>query len=415
MWAGHPTESNGGFGFSYEGAFSSGLDVGGLTVVGVSYPVIAVEGDLNFGEVPVGSSKQRTFKISNKSSQYYLTVKGITHDPGVFTGTFEGMIPPGRSQQVQVTFTPISGDTCNGQLSVVSDAVSGVSTLAETGRGKLAPKPTPGPTPKPTPTPAPEMKLDGKLDFGQVNVGSTKQLALKIKNTGKADLVVEGISHFDEHFAGDFSGTVTAGQVREVPITFSPDSVTTFTGTLTIASNAGSGSLVETGKGKAAPTPTPTPTPKPTPSPTPAGTPAIMLDGSLDFGKVAVGSSKTAKFKIKNTGKAALHVRGVSHSPGIFSGDFSGTIEPGKAQEVTVTFAPVSAGEFTGQLTVISDATSGNGVMTEKGKGEVKASPTPTPWDGGGGGVSAGPSDPVTSAPTPTPTPSPVPSSTPAA
>jgi len=225
---------------------------------------IALKGDLNFGDVAVGASKQLTLEIKN-TGDATLYVDGLSHSPGVFTGDFSGTIAAGQSQSVPITFTPIAADSYNGLLSVVSDASAGKTTADEKGRGKIAPspppspspkpsptpKPKPSPTPKPTPTPAPEISVEGKLNFGPVPQRTTKVGVIVIRNTGRSPLNIQGITHSQGNFGGNFAGAIEPGGQRFIGITFSPEYVQSYQGQLTILSNAGSGkkTMPENGSG----------------------------------------------------------------------------------------------------------------------------------------------------------------------
>ncbi|MGA3171493.1 MAG: choice-of-anchor tandem repeat NxxGxxAF-containing protein [Chthoniobacteraceae bacterium] len=101
---------------------------------------------------------------------------------------------------------------------------------------------------------------------------------------------------------------------------------------------------------------------------------AISLSGDLDFGDVQISLTATNTLTISNTGDSVLTVTGISYPSG-FSGNWSsGTISPGGSQDVTVTFAPISAIEYGGNIVVASDATSGSDSIAVSGSGVV----TPT-------------------------------------
>lgn len=82
----------------------------------------------------------------------------------------------------------------------------------------------------------------------------------------------------------------------------------------------------------------------------------IGLSGPLAFGNVAVGSTSQQTLKISNTGNSPLVVTGLVYPDG-FSGTWNGAIPSGSSQNVTVTFAPVTARAYSGNVTVNSNAT----------------------------------------------------------
>ncbi len=95
----------------------------------------------------------------------------------------------------------------------------------------------------------------------------------------------------------------------------------------------------------------------------------LMLSGDLDFGEVTIGESATRALTLENTGNATLAVTGLAF-PEAYSGEWSGgTIAAGESRVVTVTFEPPSAQEFTGTVSVDSDATGGDEGIAISGVG----------------------------------------------
>jgi hypothetical protein len=79
--------------------------------------------------------------------------------------------------------------------------------------------------------------LSGNLAFGSVVGGASAQRTLTITNSGTSTLTVSNIS-LPAGFSGNWSGTVAAAGSRSVTITFSPAALTTYSGTLTVSSDA---------------------------------------------------------------------------------------------------------------------------------------------------------------------------------
>ena len=80
---------------------------------------------------------------------------------------------------------------------------------------------------------------------------------------------------------------------------------------------------------------------------------------SLSFGEVNVGENSTKTFTISNTGKAEVKVSGIS-VPTAFGTDASTpfTIAVGQSKTVTVTFTPTDGKDYSGTITITSDADS---------------------------------------------------------
>ena len=211
--------------------------------------------------------------------------------------------------------------------------------------------------------------LSGNLAFGNVTNGTTATATLTLHNTGNTTLTVTSIS-YPTGFSGAWSGTIPAGSSHDVTVTFAPVAVVSYSGTVTVASDAtsGTGTLAASGAG-VAPV---------------VATKIIGFTGSLAFGNATTGSTTTATLTIHNTGNTTLTVTSISYPTG-FSGAWSGTIPAGSSHDVTVTFAPVAVVSYSGTVTVASDATSGTGTLAASGTGIASlqiATPTITPDSG---------------------------------
>ncbi|HLP36757.1 choice-of-anchor D domain-containing protein [Lacibacter sp.] len=196
------------------------------TLSGGGSPIINLSGNLAFGNVSVGSTSQRALTISNTGNAA-LNVSSINYPSG-FSGNWNsGSIVAGSSQNVTVTFAPTAATSYSGTITVNSNASSGTNTIACSGTG--------------TTTASPSISLSGNLAFGNVAVGSTSQRTLTINNTGNAALNVSSIN-YPSGFSGNWnSGSIAAGSSQNVTVTFAPTAATSYSGTITVNSNASSG------------------------------------------------------------------------------------------------------------------------------------------------------------------------------
>jgi hypothetical protein len=83
--------------------------------------------------------------------------------------------------------------------------------------------------------------MSGNLTFGNVKVGSTANATMTVSNTGNSPLTVSGIN-YPAGFTGNWaSGTIAAGGSQDVTVTFTPSAAQPYSGTITVSSDATSG------------------------------------------------------------------------------------------------------------------------------------------------------------------------------
>jgi hypothetical protein len=100
--------------------------------------IIALSGNLAYGDVAVGASKDSTLTITN-SGNAALNITGIqvtsTLGPHTSVDWRSGSIAPGASQNVGFRFSPTAAGTFNGTVTVSGDQTSGTNTIAFSGTG----------------------------------------------------------------------------------------------------------------------------------------------------------------------------------------------------------------------------------------------------------------------------------------
>ena len=323
---------------------TSGIETWVLSGAGEPLPtrILALNGDLSFGGVRVGTLAQRTLTIANTGNST-LTVSGISY-PSEFRGDWPGgTIAAGGSQNVIVTFSPASEIGYGGDLAVNSDKTSGTETRALSGTG--------------TPPLTRIILLNGDLAFGGVTVGTLARRTLTIANIGNTPLTVISIS-YPTGLSGDWpSGTIAVGGSQNVTVTFAPASEVGYGGDLAVNSDKTSGTETRALSGTG----------------TPPLTRIILLNGDLAFGGVTVGTFARRTLTIANIGNTPLTVISISYPSG-FSGNWSaGTIPAGGSQNVVVELSALSASNYDSRLKVNSDATGGSGSMAVSGTGELAA------------------------------------------
>jgi hypothetical protein len=109
-------------------------------------------------------------------------------------------------------------------------------------------------------------------------------------------------------------------------------------------------------------------------SPTQATTKIINVSGDLAFGSVNIGQSPTRTFTISNSGNTtltftAINAIGGTGTAGITAAPTTGTVAPNGSAIVTLQFTPAVAQFYSAVITVVSDATNGNGAINFSGTG----------------------------------------------
>jgi Cep192 domain 4/HYDIN/CFA65/VesB-like, Ig-like domain len=211
------------------------------------------------------------------------------------------------------------------------------------------------------------------LDFRGVTVGSSKTLSATVTNSGDATVTITSIAISSQYFSlapTNFPLTVNGGQSTSISISFTPDAVAAFSATTTITSDASNGTATFNLAG--------------------AGTGNGTLPGLLalspvsePFGSVTVGTQQTQTVTLTNSGESSVSVSQVSVSGTGFQ--VSGittplTLNPAQSTKFTVAFAPQAAGNATGAVTIISNASDATLTLPLSGMGvsagTLSSSPT---------------------------------------
>jgi len=183
---------------------------------------------------------------------------------------------------------------------------------------------------------------DTLLTFRPVCVGEITSETVVVSNLGPAWLAVTQISIDHDDFSADPSTFVLPpGDSREVEVVFTPSSVGTIAGTLTIQSS--DPALPEVRVALEAE------------GLVPAGH-ISSSDDHVSFGPVFIGAAGWEVLTVSNIGCGPLTVSDISTDHSDFSADPAAlTIPPDGTGTVVVVFAPSSEGTITGTLTITSD------------------------------------------------------------
>jgi hypothetical protein len=153
--------------------------------------------------------------------------------------------------------------------------------------------------------------------------------------------------------------TIAAGQSQSLNISFAPTATGSYTGSLTITSDAAN-SLSPVGI-----------------SGTATAVPILTLGASpssLAFGNVAVGSSSSQNATLANSGNSAVTVFSANVTGAGFtvtSPAFPVTIPAGGNQQVSISFAPQTSGGVSGSVSFVSNASNSPATVSLTGTGTV--------------------------------------------
>ena len=286
---------------------------------------LSISGDLTFPPTEVGSTAQALMLLENTGNAP-ITVTAVALPVGFSTSYTGGLIPIGATQDVIVTFTPTAAITYAGSVVVGSSATTGTSVYPISGTGTAV---------------TAVINLSGLLAFGNVAEGHTLDSALNVLNSGNSTLTITGVTlplGFSTTFA---AGTVDAGDSINIPITFSPTARTTYTGDITVHSNATSGTnfIVSSGTGV---------------SSFPSSTAFVTDNGTCQFGDVTDGDSATGTITVTNvTLGYDVYVYQPTTPAGFTAGAPSrAIIPPGGTATIQITFSPIAAQEYGGTISV---------------------------------------------------------------
>ncbi len=207
---------------------------------------------------------------------------------------------------------------------------------------------------------APDVEVsDLDHDFGPVLIGSSVDWNFTITNTGFGDLIIPAMEAEGLGFSVDFEDEVTiaTGESSEFTITFAPEEVMGYEGTVTITTNVeGNEEIVIdlTGSG------------------TEDREPEITLERDrLNFGVLAVGDNRMLELIGENTGNGVLEIAQLEIAGDGFSIEVEELqVDPHQEFIIEVTFTPEEVQVYNGSLTIFSnDPDNGEVVVALTGEG----------------------------------------------
>ena len=291
----------------------------------------AAPGSVSFGNVQVGTSQSQSNTLSNTGGTSLTVTKADVTGAGFsITGlTLPLTLSPAVGKTFSVTFSPQTAGAATGTLVFTNSDLSTLTIpLSGTavGAGSLTGNPT-------------------SFSFGSVQIGSQSSQTETLKNTGGEDLTISQATVSGSGYS--YSGltlplTLASNQSTTFGVVFAPTTAGASAGKLSITISGSSTTLdiALSGTGVTPATLTATP-------------------ASLTFTNITVGQNQSQTETVKNTGGVSATISSATAAGAGFS--ISGittpvTLTPGQSASFSVTFAPQSAGNFSGSVAIASNA-----------------------------------------------------------
>jgi hypothetical protein len=330
---------------------------------------------INFGNLTVGSNSTQNITLANSGGASLSVSQAAVSGAGF---SISGLSLPltlaaGQSASFSVRFAPAAVGSVTGSISLVSNASNSPASVILSGAGVSS-----------------SLLLSASpssLSFGSVTVASSAKQTVTLSNTGTGSVSLSQAALTGTSFSiGGLSLplTLAAGQSTSFSVTFAPSAAGTATGSISLVSNASNSPAAVSLAG--------------------TGVTLIlsMKPSSTAFGNVVLGTSTTLPVILYNTGTASVTVSQATVAGTGFS--ISGLSLPvnvaaGANVTLNVNFAPSTAGNVTGNISIVSNATgsplseplSGTGVHAASLSWTASTSTNVTGYRIYRGGASGGP------------------------
>jgi hypothetical protein len=207
----------------------TGKQAGGGEPAGDGTPSIEVTPtSVSFGGVTVGSGDSQTMRVSNTGTAE-LTIRRIAASGKGFS--ISGLSIPatlkaGENATFTTAFKPTASGNQTGRILILSNAGGSPLVIDLSGSGSTANS---------------HLTADAtSLNFGTIAVGLTTSKAVKLTNTGNADVAISSVTVSGTGFrvSGGSDTTLTPGQSISVNVSFDPKALGSVAGNLFVSSNA---------------------------------------------------------------------------------------------------------------------------------------------------------------------------------
>jgi Abnormal spindle-like microcephaly-assoc'd, ASPM-SPD-2-Hydin len=312
---------------------------------------------LSFGNVEVGTSQVLVDTLTNTGESNLTVTDAAVTGAGLSTTglNLPLILAAGQSATFSLVFSPQSLGSVSGNLALTNDGSSAPLNIAITGTAVAAGNLSGNPT---------------SFSFGNVQVGASQSQTETLKNTGSESITISQATVVGTAF--NYTGlslplTLAPNQSTTFGVVFAPTSAGAGSGSLSLAIS-GSSTVVDfalSGTGV---------------------TPAALSarPASITFSSIPVGQNQAQTETVTNTGGVNATISQATAAGTGFS--LTGlslpvTLTPGQSASFSVTFAPQSAGGFSGSVTISSNASNPSlsvalsGTATGQSEGQLSVSP----------------------------------------
>ena len=291
--------------------------------------------NIDFGSVTAGSSSTQSLSITNTGAANAV-ISEVTESGEGFS--VDGLsvpysLAPNASLTIRVTFAPGSPAVYSGTLKLTSDAQNSTLNIGLSGTGTQAPKAQIAASPS-------------TIGFGSVNTGASSTQTITLTNSGNASATITQVSSTGLVFSVNgltTPYTLASGAAVTLSVTFAPTAVTSYSGTITIVSDAINSQLTIPLSGTGSQPPQPQISASP---------------NTLNFATISACDSTIQSLALTNTGTATANITQVSTSGMSFSATgivLPYSLAPGATVSLQITFSPALAGGYIGTATITSD------------------------------------------------------------
>lgn len=303
---------------------SAGELTANLSGQGMQARLVADVSTLDFGVQTVNSSTVRSVRITNVGTSYASSLATQSISAGYEVNGSCGVLAPGESCDVAVTFMPATGGAFAGSYVVQGRNLSPLTLLLN---GLAVP---------------PTASLSS-VAFGDLAAGNTKDLAATLTNTSSVPLAVTtpGASSVQgagfAYLGNNCPATLAVGASCTINIRYTATGSAAASGSLTVATAAGNLTANLTGQGLQARVDAPPP---------------------VDFGKVFTGETVTRQVTLTNTGNVATSINAIT-TPGQFDmvNNGCGSLAPGASCTFSLQFSPNEARSYSANVLVLVGST----------------------------------------------------------